>query len=89
MIQGVDFPDVKFVCNAGLPNNIADALQRGGRVGRQDGSQGLFVIFYDTWALSISLDKFNCGHSDDPDQPQAMLKPNATRMTSIVCGVVL
>ncbi|KAF8225112.1 P-loop containing nucleoside triphosphate hydrolase protein [Tricholoma matsutake] len=37
---GVDFPDVDIVCNAGLPSNIVDMLQRGGRVGRREGSQG-------------------------------------------------
>ncbi|KAH9009895.1 P-loop containing nucleoside triphosphate hydrolase protein [Lactarius hengduanensis] len=28
---GVDFPDVKIVCTAGLPANMVDILQRGGR----------------------------------------------------------
>lgn len=27
---GVDFADVKIVCNAGLPSDIVEALQRGG-----------------------------------------------------------
>lgn len=29
-MQGVDFADVKIVCNAGLPSDIVEALQRGG-----------------------------------------------------------
>ena len=60
--KGVDFPDVEIVCNAGLPSSIADALQRAGRVGRRDGSKGLFVIFYEPWAQTVSLAEFNNGN---------------------------
>jgi hypothetical protein len=48
-------------------------------VGRRDGSKGLFLIFYEPWALTIPLDAFNHGSSNDPDRPRAMLKPVASR----------
>jgi superfamily II DNA helicase RecQ len=76
-MQGVDFPDVKIVCNAGLPGNIVDSLQRGGRVGRRDGDQGLFVNFYELWVKSISLEQYE-GSCDDPDRPQGTLKPTSS-----------
>lgn len=76
-IQGVDFPDVKIVCNAGLPGNVIDSLQRGGCVGQCDGDQGLFVIFYEPWVTSIPLEQ--CESScDDPDWPQRTLKPTSS-----------
>ncbi|KAF8232786.1 hypothetical protein L208DRAFT_1270487, partial [Tricholoma matsutake] len=66
---GVDFTDVKIVCNAGLPSDIVEALQHGGRVVRREGDKGLFIIFYEPWALSISLDDFTNGDMMDPDRP--------------------
>ncbi|KAF8055298.1 P-loop containing nucleoside triphosphate hydrolase protein [Lyophyllum atratum] len=74
---GVDFPDVQIVCTTGLPNDIVEALQRGGRVGRRFGALGLFVIFYDAWALEISLDEYANGDLSDPDRPRGLLKPNS------------
>ena len=68
-----------MVCNAGLPSNIVDVLQQGGWVGCRDGSQGLFVLFYDPWALTISLEEFDHSKSDDPDRPCALSKPTASR----------
>ena len=79
LYEGVDFPDVKIVCNVGLPSSIVEALQRGGRVGRRDGSQGLSVIFYDLWALTIPLDEYADSRSDDPDRPRALSKPTTSR----------
>ncbi|KAF8231700.1 hypothetical protein L208DRAFT_1275612, partial [Tricholoma matsutake] len=65
--KGVDFPDVEIVCNAGLPSSIVDVLQRGGRVGQWEGSKGLFVIFYEPWALTVPLADYNHANSDDSD----------------------
>ncbi|KAF8231051.1 hypothetical protein L208DRAFT_1085957, partial [Tricholoma matsutake] len=76
---GVDFLDMKIVCNAGLPNNVVDVLQRGGRVGHRNGSQGLFVIFYDPWALLISLTEFDHAVSHDPDRLCTLAKPTTSR----------
>ncbi|KAF8221223.1 hypothetical protein L208DRAFT_1329412, partial [Tricholoma matsutake] len=75
-MQGVDFPDVKIVCNAGLPGNIVDSLQCRGHVGQHNGDQGLFVIFYEPWVTSIHLEQYE-GSCDDPDQPQGTLKPTS------------
>lgn len=63
----------------GLPGDIVDALQRGGRVGRRDGDEGLFVIFYESWALEISLDEFDDGDINDPDRPRKPLKPTSQK----------
>jgi superfamily II DNA helicase RecQ len=49
--KGIDFPNVKIVCTAGLPSTIVDALQRGGRAIRiVSVDPALFVVFYDPWA---------------------------------------
>ncbi|KAF8237884.1 hypothetical protein L208DRAFT_1506162, partial [Tricholoma matsutake] len=78
-MQGVDFLDVKIVCNAGLPGNIVDSLQCRGCIGRRDGDQGLFVIFHEPWVMSIHLEQYE-GSCDDPDQPQGTLKPHLQLM---------
>ena len=70
-LQGVDFPDVSIVCNAGLPSDIVEALQRGGRVGRHEGAKALFVTFYEAWACKISLNEFMAGDPNDPDGPRS------------------
>lgn len=67
----------------GVPGNIVDALQRGGRVGRRDGDHGLFIIFYEPWALTISLDEFAHGDTQDPDRPRASLKPTSTKQDRV------
>ncbi|KAF8055761.1 P-loop containing nucleoside triphosphate hydrolase protein [Lyophyllum atratum] len=76
---GVDFPDVKIVCNAGLPSNTVDTLQRGGRVGRREGDKGLYVIFHEPWLDDISLDDYTYGDLNDPDRPRKQLKLNSQR----------
>ncbi|KAG6906554.1 hypothetical protein DXG01_013221 [Tephrocybe rancida] len=75
----VDFPDVKIVCNAGLPATTVDTLQRGGHVGHQDGDKGLYVIFYEPWVDNISLDEYAHGDQNDPDRLRLCLKPNSQR----------
>lgn len=77
LLQGVDFPDVKIVCTAGLPNDLVEALQRGGRVGRRSGDVGLFVIFYESWALNVSVEEYAQGDLMDPDRPRGPLKPTS------------
>lgn len=72
---GVDFPNVKIVCTAGLPETIVDALQRGGRgiwvlSGDQDADTALFVIFYEHWVHGINLDDYANGDTLDPDRPR-------------------
>ncbi|KAH9069630.1 P-loop containing nucleoside triphosphate hydrolase protein [Lactarius deliciosus] len=58
---GVDFPDVKIVCTAGLPGSMVDVLQRGGRALRNSDDDALFVIFYEPWVHDISLDEYTEG----------------------------
>jgi len=72
---GVDFPNVKIVCTAGLPETIVDALQRGGRgirvlSGDQDADTALFVIFYEPWVHDIRLEDYANGDILDPDRPR-------------------
>ena len=43
---------------------------------RHEGDKGLFIIFYEPWVLSISLDDFANGDTMDPDRPHADHKPN-------------
>ncbi|KAG6807324.1 hypothetical protein H0H92_007998, partial [Tricholoma furcatifolium] len=73
---GVDFPDVQIVCTVGLPNDIVEALQRAGRVAQRPEITGLFLIFYELWALKISLAEFSNGDINNPDRPRGQLKAN-------------
>ena len=47
LLQGVDFPDVKIVCTAGLPGTTVNTLQCAGRALRNSDEDALFVVFYD------------------------------------------
>jgi superfamily II DNA or RNA helicase len=67
LLQGVDFPDVKIVCIAGLPGTTVDTLQRAGRALRNSDEDALFVVFYDPWVTDISLDEYKDGDLLDPD----------------------
>ncbi|KAF9034284.1 P-loop containing nucleoside triphosphate hydrolase protein [Panaeolus papilionaceus] len=71
---GVDFPNVKIVCSVGIPTTIIDALQRAGRAIRTSDDQALFVVFYDSWALSIEESEFTYGDKSNPDRPRKELK---------------
>jgi len=78
--EGIDFPNVKIVCTVGLPTNIVDALQRGGRAIRTGDEHALFIIFYEPWALEISLEDYIDGNdANDPDRPRGNLKVNSQR----------
>lgn len=77
--QGVDFPDVKIVCTAGLPGSTVNTLQRAGRALRNSNADALFVIFYDPWVKEISLDEYTDDLSADPDRPRSQLKPTSQR----------
>ncbi|KAF8258171.1 P-loop containing nucleoside triphosphate hydrolase protein, partial [Lactarius quietus] len=74
---GVDFPDVKIVCMAGLPESIVDILQHGGHALRNSNLDALFVVFYKPWVHNISLDEYNERDSGGPDWPRCQLKPSS------------
>ena len=71
---------MKIVCTVGLPTNIVDALQWGGRAIHIGDEHALFVVFYESWALEINLEDYldtNCSQTiDDPDQPHDKLRVN-------------
>ncbi|KAF4618102.1 hypothetical protein D9613_012643 [Agrocybe pediades] len=73
---GVDFPNVKIVCTAGLPTTIVDGLQRAGRAARSPGQTALFVVFFDEKVLHISEREFT-GDVQDPDRPRTKLTSNS------------
>ncbi|KAJ7597960.1 P-loop containing nucleoside triphosphate hydrolase protein [Mycena floridula] len=75
---GIDFLRVDIVAQLGLPENGADALQKGGRAVRLPGSTGLVVFFYDPWVLDIELSEFDSGDLDDPDRPRRDLKKTSS-----------
>lgn len=81
--KGVDFPNVEIVCNVGLPPTGVDAIQRGGRGGRAQGSEALFVIFYEPWVADIPLKEYfnreKKMDETDPDRPREKLKSWANR----------
>ncbi|KAG2003761.1 ATP-dependent DNA helicase recQ [Coprinopsis cinerea AmutBmut pab1-1] len=66
--QGVDFPDVDIVCSVGVPGSLVEAIQRGGRGGRREGSISLFVVFYETWAKGVAISDYTSGDLNDPDR---------------------
>ncbi|KAH8978068.1 P-loop containing nucleoside triphosphate hydrolase protein, partial [Lactarius hatsudake] len=76
---GVDFPDVKIVCTAGLPASMVDVLQRGGRALRNSSEDALFVIFYEPWVREVSLEEYDEGDSCDPDRPRGQLRSSSQR----------
>ncbi|KAG2005989.1 ATP-dependent DNA helicase RecQ [Coprinopsis cinerea AmutBmut pab1-1] len=69
---GVDFPNVKIVCNVGLPSTVVNLLQRGGHAIRTGNEQALFIIFYEPWVMDIDLNNYNGDDTDihDPDRPR-------------------
>jgi superfamily II DNA helicase RecQ len=77
VFQGIDFPDVKIVCTAGLPSTIVNVLQRGGRALRNSQEDVLFIILYEPWVHSISLDEYAEGDPGDPDCLRAKLKSSS------------
>ncbi|KAH9017400.1 P-loop containing nucleoside triphosphate hydrolase protein [Lactarius hengduanensis] len=74
---GVDFPDVKIVCTAGLPGTMVDVLQRAGRALCNSNEDALFIVFYESWAHELSLDEYSEGDLGDPDRPRSTLKPSS------------
>ncbi|THV02963.1 P-loop containing nucleoside triphosphate hydrolase protein [Dendrothele bispora CBS 962.96] len=55
---GIDHPDVEIVCLAGLPSDITDLNQRGGRAVRLISGHGLCVLFHEKWALDLDLAEY-------------------------------
>ncbi|KAF8273934.1 hypothetical protein EI94DRAFT_1563106 [Lactarius quietus] len=76
---GVDFPDVKIVCTAGLPSTMVDILQHGGCTLCNSHDNVLFIILYECWIHNISLDEYTEGDLSDPDCPRAKLKMSSQR----------
>ncbi|KAJ3545917.1 hypothetical protein NMY22_g2258 [Coprinellus aureogranulatus] len=70
---GVDFPNVKIVCNIGLPSTLVDILQRAGRAIRTGSEDALFLLFYPSWVDEISLDEYASGDVADLDRTRASL----------------
>ncbi|KAF6744012.1 P-loop containing nucleoside triphosphate hydrolase protein, partial [Ephemerocybe angulata] len=70
---GVDFPNVKIVCNAGLPSTVVDTLQRAGRAIRTGTEDALFILFYDLSVHDIALEEYSNGDQGDSDRPRTNL----------------
>ena len=80
LIKGIDFPNVKIVCTAGLPSTIVDALQRAGRAIRiMSVDPALFVVFYESWTLEIKKEEYTYGSPEDPDRPRKEQKETSPR----------
>lgn len=58
---------------------MVDVLQRAGRALRNSDEDALFIIFYEPWANSISLDEYRDGDIGDPDRPRGQLKSSSQR----------
>ncbi|THU92003.1 hypothetical protein K435DRAFT_672895, partial [Dendrothele bispora CBS 962.96] len=62
---GIDHPDVEIVCLAGLPSDITDLNQRGGRAVRLISGHGLCVLFHEKWALDLDLAEYGLDSTNE------------------------
>ena len=69
VLQGLDISGVKIVVQYGIPRDIPNALQRGGRGGRSTEDPAIFLIMYEPWALEIDLSDVPKAFANDPDSP--------------------
>ncbi|KAL0568131.1 hypothetical protein V5O48_013860 [Marasmius crinis-equi] len=85
--QGIDYPDVDIVANVDIPPDIAEALQRGGRVVRCSVKTGLFLILYEEWVLGLDLSAFfeepKGVDANDPDRPRQPLTDKSNRQDRV------
>ncbi|EPQ53881.1 P-loop containing nucleoside triphosphate hydrolase protein [Gloeophyllum trabeum ATCC 11539] len=75
-ILGLDVCGIHVVIQYGLCDNLADKLQRGGRAGRDDDTEALFLTMTEPWALNVKLPQLapgslisDCGDNEDMDTP--------------------
>ncbi|KAF9039932.1 P-loop containing nucleoside triphosphate hydrolase protein [Panaeolus papilionaceus] len=80
---GIDFPDVDIVVTVGLPDTLMDTIQRAGRAYRKPDRNALFLVMYEPWIDSISLEDFRYGDLTDPDRPRAELKKSSKQRDRI------
>ncbi|KZT18814.1 P-loop containing nucleoside triphosphate hydrolase protein, partial [Neolentinus lepideus HHB14362 ss-1] len=64
---GIDIRDVTTVVQYGICPNMADALQRGGRAGRDDKISALFLTMIEDWVYEFEISELD--DSADPDVP--------------------
>lgn len=58
-----------MVVQYGLARDVPTTLQRGGRGGRNSFKEALFLIMYESWAITIDLDNSAIDFTSDPDHP--------------------
>lgn len=61
--------DIDVVIQYGLARDVPTTLQRGGRGGRNSFKEALFLIMYESWAMTIDLDTAAIDFTSDPDHP--------------------
>lgn len=58
-----------MVVQYGLARDVPTTLQRGGRGGRNSFKEALFLIMYESWAITIDLDNSAIDFTSDPNHP--------------------
>lgn len=53
----------------GVPRDVPNTLQRGGRAGRSSPHRALFLLMYESWALDVDLSEISVDIVSDPDHP--------------------
>ncbi|KAJ3536083.1 hypothetical protein NMY22_g6193 [Coprinellus aureogranulatus] len=76
---GLDVADIRVVVQYGVPRDVPNALQRGGRAGRSSSNCALFLLMYESWALDVDLSQVAGDIASDPDHP---IVNNLTRNTN-------
>lgn len=88
-MEGLDVQGVMIVIQYGIPKNLSEALQRGGRAVRDGQLWGLYLMMIETWALEANLtDEHN--DTNDPDKPYTItaLKKNPSKRDRTGCAVL-
>ncbi|KAG1765060.1 hypothetical protein EV702DRAFT_1051127 [Suillus placidus] len=68
---GLDIQGVMIIIQYGIPKNLSEALQQGGRAVRDGHLCGLYLMMIETWALEANLTKEHV-NTDDPNRPSSM-----------------
>lgn len=62
-----------MVIQYGITRDVPTTLQRGGRGGRKDSLEAIFLIMYEPWVMDIKIsdEEITVSESMDPDYPNA------------------
>lgn len=85
--KGLDIRDIELVIQYGLLHGVPSALQRGGRGGHDFAQESMFLIMYESWALTVNLADVPA-MPPDPDQPLDTLTKYSTKLAQSSVAVL-